>query len=89
MSIQKNKEHELAVKQSLVSKNILINQLQERFDQGQIDRMELEKEMFALLDIDLELNRANNASIQLGLASRRGSPGSDISNFYLLWLNEK
>jgi outer membrane protein TolC len=67
LSIQKNKEHELAVKQSLVSKNMLINQLQERFDQGQIDRMELEKEMFALLDIDLELNRANNASIRLGL----------------------
>ena len=69
LSIQKNKEHELAVKQSLVSKNMLINQLQERFDQGQIDRMELEKEMFALLDIDLELNRANNASIQLGLVA--------------------
>ena len=38
---------------------MLISQLQERFRQGQIDRMELEKEMFALLDIDLEVHRAS------------------------------
>ena len=59
MSIQKNKEHELAVKQSLVSKNHANQTATRKIHQGQIDRMELEKEMFALLDIDLELNRAN------------------------------
>jgi len=69
LSIQKNKEHELAAKKSLASKNLLISQLQERFSQGQIDRMELEKEMFSLLDIDLEVYRATQALIQLGVVA--------------------
>jgi len=69
LSIQKNKEHELAAKKSLASKNLLISQLQERFRQGQIGRMELEKEMFALLDIDLEVYRATQATIQLGVVA--------------------
>ena len=66
LSIQKNKEHELAAKQSLASKDLIVKQLQDRFHQGQIDRMELEKEMFSLLDIDLEIHRATYASIELG-----------------------
>ena len=69
LSIQKNKEYELAAKKSLASKKMLISQLQERFRQGQIDRMELEKEMFSLLDIDLEVHRASQASIQLGVVA--------------------
>ena len=69
MSIQKNKEHADATKKSLASKDGLIKQLQERFDQGQIDRMELEKEMFNLLDIDLEIHRATHASIDLGVVA--------------------
>ena len=66
---KKNKEYELAAKKSLASKKMLISQLQERFRQGQIDRMELEKEMFSLLDIDLEVHRASQASIQLGVVA--------------------
>ena len=31
--------------------------------------MELEKEMFGLLDIDLEVHRASQASIQLGVVA--------------------
>jgi len=67
LSIQKNKEHMEAVKQSLASKDLLVNQLQERFREGQIDRMELEKEMFSLFDIEFELHRATHASIELGV----------------------
>lgn len=66
LSIQKNKEHELATKKTLLSKELLVKQIQDRFHQGQIDRMELEKEMFALLDIDLEIHQATYASIELG-----------------------
>jgi len=69
LSIQKNKEHADVTKKSLASKDILIKQLQGRFDQGQIDRMELEKEMFNLLDIDLEIHRAVHASIDLGVVA--------------------
>jgi len=69
LSIQKNKEHELAAKKSLASKDSLVKQLQDRFHQGQIDRMELEKEMFALLDVDLEIHRATYASIELGVVA--------------------
>ena len=66
LSIQKNKEHELAAKKTLSSKELLVKQLEDRFHQGQIDRMELEKEMFALIDIDLEIHQATYASIELG-----------------------
>ena len=69
MSIQKNKEHEKAVKKSFASKDSLVKQLQDRFHQGQIDRMQLEKEMFSLLDIDLEVHRATHASIELGVVA--------------------
>lgn len=69
LSIQKNKEHEEAVKKSFASKDSLVKQLQDRFHQGQIDRMQLEKEMFSLLDIDLEVHRATHASIELGVVA--------------------
>ena len=69
LSLQKNKEHEDAAKKSLASKNLLVNQLRKRFHQGQIDRLEFEKEMFALLDIDLEVHRATYASIDLGVVA--------------------
>jgi len=69
LSIQKNKEHAVTTNKSLASRDALIKQLQGRFDQGKIDRMELEREMFNLLDIDLEIHRATHASIDLGVVA--------------------
>ena len=57
------------LKNLLHQKTLLVKQLQDRFHQGQIDRMQLEKEMFSLLDIDLEVHRATHASIELGVVA--------------------